>query len=123
MTAAPIAVIPIAMTPQPGSAVNEPARSIVSRIKRRLSRARSSSATGRGCKRSGGMLTAYHPVTWFSSTLCRKVSMSSPSSYFLMANFNDLPSGCEESFLTRCRRNVWPEDEDFRRSNGCPIVC
>ena len=39
ITAAPTAVIPMATMPQPGSAVNEPARSMVSRIKRRLSMA------------------------------------------------------------------------------------
>src|ERR1700685_4103051 len=35
-TAAPAAVMPMATPPQPGTAVNEDARSIVSRMKRRL---------------------------------------------------------------------------------------
>src|SRR5689334_7989350 len=50
MAAAANAVSPIATPPQPGTAVKEPARSIVSRIKRRLSAARSSrgTRTGRG---------------------------------------------------------------------------
>src|SRR5579872_847270 len=48
ITAAPIAVMPMATPPQPGTAVKEPARSMVSRMKRRLSRARSSIATRSG---------------------------------------------------------------------------
>src|SRR5438067_11811159 len=50
MAAAANAVSPMAAPPQPGTAVKEPARSIVSRIKRRLSAARSSrgTRTGRG---------------------------------------------------------------------------
>src|SRR5437879_11628917 len=50
MAAAASAVNPIAAPPQPGTAVKDPARSIVSRMKRRLSAARSSrgTRTGRG---------------------------------------------------------------------------
>ncbi len=46
MAAAPSAVMPMATPPRPGTAVKEPARSMVSRMKRRLSRAWSSMATG-----------------------------------------------------------------------------
>src|SRR5690348_14645695 len=50
MAAATTAVNPMTAPPQPGTAVKEPARSIVSRMNRRLSAARSSrgTRTGRG---------------------------------------------------------------------------
>src|SRR3989454_1395894 len=47
-------VHPTAKPPQPGTAVNEPARSMVSRMKRRLSAACASSATGSGRRERNG---------------------------------------------------------------------
>ena len=75
MTAAPRAVMPMAMPPQPGTAVKEPARSMVSRMKRRLSRARSSRATGAWERRGIGKrhTTSVAEGRSLSSTLCRKV--------------------------------------------------
>src|SRR5207302_3615258 len=48
------AVQPLAKPPQPDTAVNEPARSIVSRMRRRLSAACASSATGSGRRERNG---------------------------------------------------------------------
>ncbi len=48
MAAAPRAVMPMATPPQPGTAVKDAARSMVSRMKRRLSRAWSSMGDRRG---------------------------------------------------------------------------
>src|ERR1700687_4380055 len=64
IVAAPSAVIPRATPPQPGTAVNEPARSIVSRMKRILSRARSSSETGEGGRTGNGWLIINEITGW-----------------------------------------------------------
>src|SRR3954463_9339996 len=61
-SAAKSAVTPMATCPQPGTAVNEEARSIVSRMKRRLSIARSCSAGGSSvCGFSNVCTTAISP--------------------------------------------------------------
>ena len=75
--AATRAVAPNATTPHPGTAVNEPACSIVSRMKRRLSIARAERAGGSpGGRKFGTEATppSYPAAPGSSSTLLGKVS-------------------------------------------------
>ena len=64
--AAANAVDPMSIPPRPGTAVNEPARSMVRRIYRRLSMARA--WISMGCGRTAAMHPAYPPLVLISST-------------------------------------------------------
>src|SRR4029078_2140891 len=76
-TAAAKADRPIAIPPEPGTAVNDPARSIVSRMNRRLSIAWSCKRIG--CEREA-MRGLYGELLFIASTLLCRVSVRGPYS-------------------------------------------